>query len=63
MALGATALLSGGVRAAPTLVCGPTRQWVCVIPGCPHCPVFQFEGTVCEKAAYEKQTGRVCSPA
>lgn len=48
-------------RPAPD--CGPTREWNCVVPGCPDCPEILFEGTVCEKAAFEKQTGRVCSPA
>jgi hypothetical protein len=43
--------------------CGPTRAWNCVTPGCPDCPEYLFEGTVCEKNQYEKQTGRVCSPA
>ena len=46
-------------RPAPD--CGPTFEWTCVVPGCPDCPVFLFEGTRCEKAAYEKETGRVCS--
>ena len=43
--------------------CGPTREWVCVVPGCPICYEILFEGTVCEKTAFEKKTGRVCSPA
>jgi hypothetical protein len=43
--------------------CGPTREWNCVIPGCPDCPEILFEGTVCEKRQFEKATGRVCSPA
>jgi len=47
------------VRPAPD--CGPTFTWNCVVPGCPDCPEFLFEGTRCEKAAYEKKTGRVCS--
>lgn len=41
--------------------CGPTYLWICVIPGCPTCPDVLFEGTICEKVEYEKQTGRVCS--
>jgi hypothetical protein len=40
--------------------CGPTRQWICETPGCPDCPIYLFEGTICEKNAYEKRTGRVC---
>ncbi len=51
---------ANAVRPEPD--CGPTREWVCVVPGCPNCPVVLFEGTVCEKAQFEKQTGRVCSP-
>jgi len=43
--------------------CGPTRSWNCVIPRCPDCPEILFEGTVCEKKQFEKETGRVCSPA
>jgi hypothetical protein len=42
--------------------CGPTRQWSCALPGCPDCYEVLFEGTVCEKVAFEKKTGRVCSP-
>ena len=63
LALGSAALLHQPAYAAPRPDCGPTRQWVCVLPGCPDCYVVEFEGTVCEKAAYEKQTGRKCSPA
>ncbi len=48
-------------RRPPEPECGPTRQWECVRPGCEDCPVILFEGTVCEKAAFEKKTGRVCS--
>ena len=42
--------------------CGPTRQWTCALPGCPECYEVLFEGTVCEKNAFEKKTGRVCTP-
>lgn len=42
--------------------CGPTREWTCAVPGCPSCYEVLFEGTICEKAAFEKSTGRVCSP-
>ena len=55
------ALLQQPVHARPTPDCGPTFQWTCIVPGCPDCPVYLFEGTRCEKAAYEKKTGRVCS--
>jgi|SwirhirootsSR3_FD_contig_31_10075844_length_308_multi_3_in_0_out_0_1 hypothetical protein len=41
--------------------CGPTFSWVCVVPGCLSCGVVHFEGTVCEKNAYQKQTGRTCT--
>ena len=62
LALGAAALLDQPAYAAPTPDCGPTRQWVCVVPGCPDCNVVEFEGTICEKTAFEKETGRKCSP-
>jgi len=51
------------VQARPAPDCGPTFTWDCVVPGCPDCPEYLFEGTRCEKAAYEKATGRVCSLA
>ena len=63
LALGSAALLQQPAYAAPRPDCGPTRQWICVLPGCPDCYVVSFEGTVCEKAAYERQSGRKCSPA
>jgi len=47
----------------PSPECGPTRQWICGFRGCPYCPVVLFEGTVCEKQQYDKETGRTCSPA
>jgi hypothetical protein len=49
-------------RPRPQPECGPTRQWTCALPGCPDCYEVLFVGTVCEKAAFEKQTGRVCTP-
>lgn len=39
--------------------CGPTYLWVCSGPGGPD---VLFGGTVCEKAAYEKETGLTCVP-
>ena len=56
-----SALLQPVQAVRPTPDCGPTFEWTCVVPGCPDCPVFLFEGTRCEKSAYEKKTGRVCS--
>ena len=46
---------------APQPDCGPTRFWNCVLPRCPDCYEVLFEGTVCEKNAFEKKTGRVCT--
>jgi len=64
MAVGIAALAYNPVHAArPAPDCGPTREWTCVVPGCPSCSSILFEGTVCEKTQYEKKTGRVCSPA
>lgn len=58
-------MLSQGraLAVSPAPDCGPTREWNCVVPGCPDCPEILFEGTVCEKKAFEKATGRQCSPA
>jgi hypothetical protein len=61
LALGSAALHQSAY-ASPQPECGPTRQWICVLPGCPDCYDVLFEGTVCEKAAFEKKTGRKCSP-
>jgi len=63
LAIGSAALLYQPAYAAPQPDCGPTREWNCVVPGCPDCPEILFEGTVCEKTQFEKATGRVCSPA
>jgi hypothetical protein len=63
LGLGSAALVTQPAYAVPRPDCGPTRQWICVIPGCPDCNDVLFEGTVCEKTAYERQTGRKCSPA
>jgi len=63
LALGSAALIQPAYAVRPQPDCGPTRQWICVLPGCPDCYDVLFEGTVCEKAAYETQTGRKCSPA
>lgn len=57
-----TLTLSGApaVASPPAPDCGPTRQWICETPGCPYCPIYLFEGTICEKNVYERRTGRVC---
>lgn len=59
----ASLVLSQTTAAGPQIDCGPTRQWICVLPRCEECPEILFEGTVCEKAQFEKETGRICSPA
>ena len=46
----------------PRLDCGPTRLWICVFQGCPGCNAQLFAGTICEKAAFERSSGRTCSP-
>jgi hypothetical protein len=61
--LGAAALMQQPAHARPQPDCGPTFSWNCVVPGCPDCPEILFEGTRCEKAAFEKATGRTCSLA
>jgi len=48
-------------RKPPQPDCGPVREWNCVLPRCEECPEILFVGTVCQKAAFEQQTGRVCS--
>jgi hypothetical protein len=58
-ALGFVALTSQRAEAArPRPDCGPTRLWICSGVG----PDVLFGGTVCDKAAYEKKTGRTCVP-
>ena len=47
----------------PRLDCGPTRGWICVFQGCPSCNAEFFVGTVCEKADFERSSGRTCSPS
>lgn len=63
LTLGLVALLQQPAHAGPRPDCGPTFSWNCVVPGCPDCPEVLFEGTRCEKAAFEKATGRKCSLA
>ena len=43
----------------PGPLCGPTILWSCVLP---NGNVVPFAGTVCERAAYEMQTGATCKP-
>lgn len=62
LTFGFAALSSSPAQAGPILECGPTRQWTCALPGCPECYEVLFEGTVCEKNAFEAKSGRVCSP-
>ena len=63
LAIGTLVLAPATETAAdPPLLCGPSLQWSCVVPGCPTCPDVLFLGTVCEKEEFEKETGRVCSP-
>jgi hypothetical protein len=64
LALGISLTASSGRVAAvqpPEPDCGPNFLWACVVPGCLSCEVVHFDGTVCEKNAYQKQTGRVCT--
>lgn len=63
LAVGFAAMDQSQVLAVkPEPDCGPTYQWICVVPGCPTCPDVLFEGTICEKTIFEMQTGRVCTP-
>ena len=58
LVLGGLALTSSPVQAGrPEPDCGPTFCWICSGPGGPD---VLFEGTVCEKARFEKQTGLHC---
>ncbi len=59
--VGGIALTSSPAHAArpPGPLCGPTILWICSAPGLPD---VLFGGTVCEKALFEKQTGRKCVP-
>jgi hypothetical protein len=59
---GISALSGTPAIARPDPECGPTRQWVCIYPPCLSCPPVYFTGTICEMNAYQKQTGRTCSP-
>jgi hypothetical protein len=49
--------LTGNAAARPEPDCGPTFSWDCTMPNGSH----QFvEGTRCEIAAFQKQTGARC---
>lgn len=45
--------------AVPQPDCGPTRQWICIVEG----EEIPFEGTICEKIAFERENEAVCYPA
>ena len=60
LAIGTLTLSSPHAEARPPiLLCGPTYLWVCSGPGGPD---VLFAGTICEKVAFEKQTGLTCVP-
>jgi len=60
MAIGALTLSESDAQARPPiLLCGPTYLWVCSGPGGPD---VLFAGTICEKRAFEKQSGLSCVP-
>ncbi len=63
MLLGTMSVWADGrlLASNPTPDCGPTRPWNCVEPNCPSCALTPFVGTVCEKVAFEKATGLICS--
>lgn len=57
LVVGGLALTSSPALAVPPEPdCGPTFTWICTGPGGP----VEFEGTVCEKNAFQKQTGLRC---
>jgi hypothetical protein len=60
-AAGVATLAGAPALADPQPECGPTYQWICIFPPCLACPPVEFDGTICEKQAYEKKTGRVCT--
>jgi len=57
--VGMVGVLTPEAEARPILLCGPTYLWVCSGPGGPD---VLFAGTICERAAFEKQTGLSCVP-
>ena len=54
---GAAVLSSSPAGARPAPDCGPTFTWDCTMPDGSHQSV---EGTRCEIAAFQKQTGARC---
>jgi hypothetical protein len=40
--------IAGKARGGPEPDCGPSREWICVVPDCPSCGEVFFDGTVCE---------------
>jgi hypothetical protein len=56
---GGLALASASAEAGQEPLCGPTFQWTCSGPGGPD---VLFEGTVCERDDFEKESGLACKP-
>ncbi|MEM7306121.1 MAG: hypothetical protein AAF682_05590 [Planctomycetota bacterium] len=61
LVLGTLTLQAPRASALPPIgpLCGPTFLWVCSGPGGPD---VLFSGTICEKAKFEKKTGKTCVP-
>ena len=55
-ASGASDAKLGGPRGGP--MCGPSYLWICS----GHGPDVLFGGTICEKIAFEEETGLTCVP-
>lgn len=60
LGFGAISVSAPQASALPPLLCGPTLVWNCTGK---FGPDVQFIGTVCDKAAFEQATRRVCVPA
>ena len=59
LVVGGIALASAPAEAGQEPLCGPTFQWICSGPGGPD---VLFEGTVCERNDFEKESGLECKP-
>ncbi len=57
MAVGAATLATPRAEARPILLCGPTYQWICTLPGG---EVVPFGGTICEMLEFEKRKHADC---